>query len=77
MKRHAIVAGEPDHTGLGWLSRELQRLFSRPLRRQPHAGASASGSTSTAKLRLSRRGACGACQGGGGAQRPGVNHRVS
>ncbi len=30
MKRHGIVAGEPDHTGLGWLSRQLQRLFNKP-----------------------------------------------
>jgi hypothetical protein len=35
MVRHGIVAGEPDHTGLGRLSRQLQRLFSRPVERQP------------------------------------------
>jgi hypothetical protein len=35
MVRHGIVAGEPDHTGLGWLSRQLQRLLSRSAKRQP------------------------------------------
>jgi hypothetical protein len=30
MVRKGIVAGEPDHTGLGWLSRQLQRRFNKP-----------------------------------------------
>jgi hypothetical protein len=37
MVRKGIVAGEPDHTGLGWLSRQLQRLFKEPDERQPRA----------------------------------------
>jgi hypothetical protein len=35
MTRKGIVAGEPDHTGLGRRSRQLQRLLRRP---RPSAG---------------------------------------
>jgi hypothetical protein len=52
MERHGIVAGEPDHTGLGWLSRQLQRLFSRPAQPQTsnqEEDASSRPSTATAK----------------------------
>lgn len=38
MRRKGIVAGEPDHTGLGWRSQRLQRLLRRPIRPRPYTG---------------------------------------
>jgi hypothetical protein len=35
MMRKGIVAGEPDHTGLGWRSHQLQRLLRRS---RPYVG---------------------------------------
>lgn len=38
MRRKGIVAGEPDHTGLGRRSQQLQRLLRRRIRPRPYSG---------------------------------------